>query len=65
MTPEHKTKPLASTDLRGTSEAFAAYCELELERRRNSGEPFDEAACQEAMEMVLTRLEALENEGRL
>ncbi|HEC07056.1 hypothetical protein [Thiolapillus sp.] len=45
------------------SEEFAAYCAAEFERRQNSGEEFDEAAYREAMEMALTRLRQLEEEG--
>lgn len=44
-------------------EEFAAYCAAEFERRQNSGEEFDEAAYREAMEMALTRLRQLEEEG--
>ncbi|WP_456378414.1 hypothetical protein [Thiolapillus sp.] len=45
------------------SEEFVAYCTAEFERRRNSGEEFDEAVYREAMEMTLTRLRQLEEEG--
>lgn len=45
------------------SDEFAAYCTAEFERRQNSGEEFDEAAYREAMEMALTRLHQLEEEG--
>jgi len=45
------------------SEEFAVYCELEFERRQNSGDDFDEAAYREAMEMVMTKLKLLETEA--
>ncbi|WP_456415364.1 hypothetical protein [Thiolapillus sp.] len=45
------------------SEEFIAYCTAELERRQNSGEDFDETVYREAMEMTLTRLRQLEEEG--
>ncbi|HDY83027.1 MAG TPA: hypothetical protein ENH48_08760 [Halieaceae bacterium] len=45
------------------SEEFVVYCEAEFERRLNSGEEFDETAYREAMEMALTRLRQLEEEG--
>ncbi len=45
------------------SEEFVAYCTAEFERRQNSGEEFDEAVYREAMEMTLTRLRQLEEEG--
>ncbi len=50
------TKPLAQSKLLGPAKDFTDYCEAEIERRRNSDEPFDEAFCREAMELVLHRL---------
>jgi hypothetical protein len=47
------------------SEEFVKYCEVEFERRLNSGEEFDEAAYREAMEMVLEKLKTIESEGQL
>jgi len=44
------------------SEEFADYCAAEFERRRNSGEPFDEAAYREAMELAVKKLRLLEEE---
>ena len=46
-----------------TSDEFVRYCEAEFERRRNSGEEFDEESYREAMEMALTRVRQLEDEG--
>ncbi|MES9870262.1 MAG: nodulation protein E [Sedimenticola sp.] len=63
MTAEHEVKPLSTSELQGPSKDFTDYCEAEFERRRNSGEPFDEAEYREAMEMTLRRLQALEEEG--
>lgn len=48
--------------LRVPAANFAAFCELEFERRRNSGEPFAEAEYREAMAMTLRRLRAQEGE---
>lgn len=45
------------------SQAFEDYCNAEFERRRNSGDEFDEASYQVAMEMALTKLRILEDEG--
>lgn len=45
------------------SEAFSAHCEAEFERRRNSGEPFDEATYHEAMALALRKIRQLEEEG--
>lgn len=46
------------------SEEFAVYCEVEFERRLNSGEDFDIAGYREAMEQVMTKLKLLETEGK-
>jgi len=56
-------KPLSTSDLARPSRGFIQYCEQELERRRNNGEDFDEAAFLEAMELTISRLEMLEDEG--
>ena len=50
--------------LRGASEDFAAYCELELDRRADSDGSFDEPAFRRAVALVLERLRDLEAEGR-
>jgi len=63
MAAESGNKPLQGSELAGPSRDFFSYCEAEFERRKNSGEPFDEAAYREAMEMTLRRLQALEDEG--
>ncbi|HHH39597.1 MAG TPA: hypothetical protein ENK50_08490 [Sedimenticola sp.] len=55
---KNDTRPLESAGLRGPAASFAAFCEVELERRRNSDEPFDEALFREAMEMTLRRLQS-------
>lgn len=44
------------------SEEFANYCAAEFERRRNSGEAFDEGGYREAMELALKKLRLLEEE---
>ncbi|WP_052199396.1 hypothetical protein [endosymbiont of unidentified scaly snail isolate Monju] len=43
---------------------FAAWCEAEFERRRNSGDDFDEEHYHKAMQLVIERLQRLEDEGR-
>ena len=62
---EANQPPLASDDLQGTAREFLEYCEEERERRRDSGEAFDEDLYQEAVELVLRRLRHLEQEGAL
>jgi hypothetical protein len=47
---------------RGAEKHFARYAELELERRRDSEAVFDESEFQEAVELVLHRLEAAAEE---
>lgn len=63
MPQEQEAKLLKTDQIQGSSADFAAYCEAEFERRRNSADPFDEAAYREAMEMALRRLRTLEEEG--
>jgi hypothetical protein len=41
-------------------EEFSAYCEGEFERRRNSGETFDEEGYRDSMQLVLQKLRKLE-----
>jgi len=63
MSADQKIKPLSTSGLLGPARDFSEYCEAEFERRRNSGNAFNEAAYREAMEMTLRRLQALEEEG--
>jgi hypothetical protein len=44
------------------SEEFAKFCTAEFERRRNSGEGFDESAYEQAMQLALKKLRLLEEE---
>ncbi len=46
-----------------SSVEFLNYCAAERERRKNSGEPFDEAQFDQAMQMVLAKLRVLADEG--
>jgi hypothetical protein len=63
MSLETELAPHPAQRQTAISEEFVAYCNAEFERRRNSGEEFDEAAYKEAMEMALVRLRQLEEEG--
>ena len=65
MTSDTAIKPLSTSDLSRPSNGFLHYCEMELERRKNSGEEFDEAAFIEAMELAIARLKMLEDEAQL
>lgn len=49
----------------GPARDFAAFCELDRERRRNSDDGFDPNLFDEAVTLVLARLEARKTgEGR-
>ena len=61
---QEEDRNLDSEQPQGSAAEFAAYCEAEFERRRNTAEPFDEQSYREAMEMTLRRLQTLEQEGR-
>ena len=51
-------KPLSGEELGGPLQDFLDYCEAELERRRNSGEEFDEEVYREAIDLVVRRFDA-------
>jgi hypothetical protein len=55
-------KPLASTELKGPAQDFFDFCKEEKDRRRNSGQAFDEAAFDAAVEIVRRKLQALAGE---
>jgi len=45
-----------SAKLKGSAKSFAEYCEVELERRRNTETDFDEAVHRQAVQLVLRKL---------
>lgn len=59
------TTAIDTSRLQGSSLDFFEHCTDEMERRRDSGDEFDESAFREAMELVLRRLQHLEEEGFL
>ncbi|MEJ1296614.1 MAG: nodulation protein E [Candidatus Sedimenticola sp. (ex Thyasira tokunagai)] len=63
MAGESVESPVETLETESPSEDFSAYCDAEFERRKNSGETFNEADYREAMEMVLVKLRAMEEEG--
>lgn len=63
MPGEEQVNPSVSVSVTSPSEAFTTYCEAEFERRRNSGEAFDETSYQDAMNLALGKIRALEEEG--
>jgi len=58
------SKPLSRATLQGPVKDFEVFCEAELDRRRNSGEAFDETLFEEAVDLVTRRLKALEERGQ-
>lgn len=52
-----------SDDLGISAKEFLDFCNAERERRLNSGEAFDQAQFDEAVEMVLRKLRLLAEEG--
>lgn len=57
-------RPLASHTAERPSESFAAYCAVQLEQRRNSGDAFDEALFAQAVDLVVRKLRIKEEQGR-
>jgi hypothetical protein len=62
--PSDPSLPVVGTvEVPATAQEFYAYCEAERERRRNSGEAFDEALFASAVELALRKFRALEDRG--
>ena len=62
MSEENNDTPLGASGLKGPTHDFADYCEQERQRRINSGEPFDRDRLDQAIELVMGKLKALEVE---
>ena len=60
MTEEDRVDSPATKPTARSSEEFAAFCEGELERRRNSGAEFDEEDFRQAKDLALTKLRFVE-----
>lgn len=63
MQSSKQTKPLNVTERRSTIEEFLEYCATEKQNRHNSGEPFDVGCFDQAVDIALEKLIALQNEG--
>lgn len=63
MPDQKQTKPLNITERRSTIQEFEEYCAAEKESRRNSGDPFDVEAFEQAVEIALQQLSNLQKEG--
>lgn len=57
-------KPLSRSDLHGPARVFAEFCDAEFERRRNSDDDFNEEAHQEAMDIVLRKLNSTNEQNK-
>lgn len=55
--------PMHSLELKAAARGFSAYCEAELERRRNGEEGFNAALYDKAVQLVLRKLGAVEEES--
>ncbi len=65
MTDQPNQQPPPDARQPGPARDFAAFCELDRERRRNSDDGFDPNLFDEAVTLVLDRLEARKTgEGR-
>jgi len=65
MSLSEQTTDQAVEGLGASALDFLAYCNAERERRLNSGEAFDQEAFEQAVEMVLSKLRVLADEGWL
>ncbi len=63
MSMSDQTPIQGSEEMGPSAEEFLAYCSAERERRLNSGEPFDQEAFEQAVQMVLDKLRVLADEG--
>ncbi len=62
---ESAAAAVAASEPSEAAQAFIEYTKEEGERRRNSGEDFDEELFQRAVDLVLRRLRTLNEEGVL
>lgn len=63
MSSSDQASQLDNLPLGASAQEFLGYCAAEKERRLNSGEPFDEEAFDQAMQMVVNKLRVLADEG--
>ncbi|MCU7874044.1 MAG: nodulation protein E [Candidatus Thiodiazotropha sp. (ex Lucinoma borealis)] len=63
MSSSEQTTHQENLSLGASAQEFLDYCTAERERRLNSGEAFDEEAFDQAIEMVMSKLKVLADEG--
>lgn len=62
MTYPGDDKPLGASGLKGPTQDFADFCAQEKQRRIRAGEPFDPARYDRVVALVLSKLQALEED---
>ncbi|MEW8079915.1 MAG: nodulation protein E [Candidatus Thiodiazotropha endolucinida] len=63
MSSSDQTTQQENLSLGASAQEFLDYCTAEKERRLNSGEAFDEETFDQAMQMVISKLRVLADEG--
>ncbi|MEW7972258.1 MAG: nodulation protein E [Candidatus Thiodiazotropha endolucinida] len=63
MSSSDQTTQQENLSLGASAQEFLDYCKAEKERRLNSGEAFDEETFDQAMQMVISKLRVLADEG--
>ena len=62
--PDYEDKPLHFDRPQRALDAFAEYGTSERQRRQDSGEDFNPRLFDQAAELIIRKLQRLENEGR-
>lgn len=63
MSQDDTLPNVAAAEVPPSALEFFAYCEAERDRLRNTGEPFDEAFFNAAVDLALRKFHALEDQG--
>lgn len=63
MATQDESKPLSFHRPQSATEAFAEFGASERERRKNTGDSFDEPLFDAALDLVMHKLQRLEEEG--
>lgn len=64
MSPAEAPRPVGMHRPQRAAECFAEHAAAEKERLKSFGEVFDEALFDEAVDLVLRKLQRMEEEGR-
>jgi hypothetical protein len=62
MSTKDPANPLSDSRLKGPARYFAEYCEAEYQRRANDEAEFDAKTFEQAVDLVLRKLGAMEEE---